>query len=198
MLGHRCTAMRVMLIDEEPDRSAVLEQALRDGGYTVVARMQTHEDVLARVREVSPDVVIVDMESPSRDILEDMRSISLNQPRPIVMFAESSDSEMINAAVRSGVSAYVVDGLSEKRVKPIIEVAIARFREFQVLRTELEQAKNDLAERKVVEKAKGILMRQKGLSEEQAYHALRRAAMDRNQRLAEVAKSLIMASSLLG
>lgn len=190
--------MRVMVIDEEPERFAVLEQALRDGGYTVVARVQTDEDLLARVRELAPDVIIVDMESPSRDILEDMHSISMSQPRPIVMFAESSDSDMINAAVRAGVSAYVVDGLSSKRLKPVIEVAIARFREFQGLRTELAQAKNDLVERKAIEKAKGILMRQKGLNEEQAYNALRKTAMDRNQRLAEVAKSVIVASSLLG
>lgn len=189
--------MRVMLIDEEPGRSAVLEQALKEGGYTVVARLRTDEDLLGRVRELAPDVVIVDMESPSRDILEDMHSISRDQPRPIVMFAESSDSEVINAAVRAGVSAYVVDGLNSNRVKPVIDVAVARFREFQVLRTELARAKTDLAERKVIEKAKGILMKQRGLSEDQAYSALRKAAMDRNQRLAEVAQSLITVSSLL-
>ncbi len=189
--------MRVMLIDEEPGRSAVLEQALKEGGYTVVARLRTDEDLLGRVRELAPDVVIVDMESPSRDILEDMHSISRDQPRPIVMFAESSDSEVINAAVRAGVSAYVVDGLNSNRVKPVIDVAVARFREFQVLRTELARAKTDLAERKVIEKAKGILMKQRNLSEDQAYSALRKAAMDRNQRLAEVAQSLITVSSLL-
>ncbi len=160
--------MRVMLIDEEPGRSAVLEQALKEGGYTVVARLRTDEDLLGRVRELAPDVVIVDMESPSRDILEDMHSISRDQPRPIVMFAESSDSEVINAAVRAGVSAYVVDGLNSNRVKPVIDVAVARFREFQVLRTELARAKTDLAERKVIEKAKGILMKQRNLSEDQA------------------------------
>ncbi len=186
-----------MLIDEEAGRSAVLERALREAGYTVVARVRTDEDVVMRVREVAPDVIVVDLESPSRDILEDMGSISRDQPRPIVMFAECSDHDTINAAVRAGVSAYVVDGLSDKRVKPIVEVAIARFREFQVMRTELARAKTDLIERKLVEKAKGILMRQKGLTEERAYNALRKTAMDCNQRLAEVAQSVITASSLL-
>ncbi len=159
--------------------------------------MGAGDDVLRRVTEVMPDVIIVDMEAPDRDILENMRAISRHQPKPIVMFAESSDSDMIKAAVGAGVSAYVIDGLSDKRVKPIIEVAIARFREFNALRTELAQAKQDLAERKIVEKAKGILMKHKGLSEDQAYVALRKMAMDRNQRLGQVAQSVITVADLL-
>lgn len=186
-----------MLIDENQARSALLEQALSDVGYTVAARIGTDENVFQRVKEVEPDVIIIDMEAPDRDILENMRAISRDQPKPIVMFAENSDSDMIKAAVRAGVSAYVIDGLSDKRVKPIIEVAIARFREFHALRTELAQAKQDLAERKIVEKAKGILMKHKGLSEDQAYVALRKMAMDRNQRLGEVASNVITVAELL-
>lgn len=189
--------IRVMLIDENQARSALLEQALSDAGYTVAARIGTDENVFQRVKEVEPDVIIIDMEAPDRDILENMRAISRDQPKPIVMFAENSDSDMIKAAVRAGVSAYVIDGLSDKRVKPIIEVAIARFREFHALRTELAQAKQDLAERKIVEKAKGILMKHKGLSEDQAYVALRKMAMDRNQRLGEVASNVITVAELL-
>ena len=191
-------AVRVMLIDERPERAAMVERALRDAGYEVVARLGADEDLLARVHATSADVIIVDLEVPGRDILEDMRSISRDRPRPIVMFAEQGDSATIEAAVRAGVSAYVVDGLSGKRIRPIIEVAVARFCEFQALRQELDQAKTDLAERKVIEKAKGILMKQKGSSEEQAYAALRRMAMDRNQRLAEVARSVITVADLLG
>lgn len=191
-------AIRVMLIDECPDRAAILEQALRDAGYAVVARCGPREDVPARVAESQPDVIVIDMQSPDRDILEDMGAISRAGPRPIVMFAADGDSTVIQAAVRAGVSAYVVDGLSEGRVRPIVEVAIARFREFQALRTELARAQNDLAERKEIEKAKGLLMARKGMSEHQAYGALRKMAMDRNQRLIEVARSVIMAAELLG
>jgi response regulator NasT len=191
------TSIRVMLIDEDRTRSAVLKRALLDAGYEVVARVDAGDDVLKRVTEVKPDVIIVDMEAPDRDILENVRAISHHQPKPIVMFAESSDSDMIKAAVGAGVSAYVIDGLSDKRVKPIIEVAIARFREFHALRTELARAKQDLAERKIVAKAKGILMKHKGLSEDQAYVALRKMAMDRNQRLGEVAQSVITVADLL-
>ena len=190
--------MRVMLVDDNRNRVAILEQALQDAGYEVVARLATGDPLLEQVRTVQPDIVLIDMESPDRDILESMRSISRDAPRPIVMFAERSDSATIQAAVRAGVSAYVVDGLSDKRLKPIMEVAIARFREYEALRRELEQTRGQLADRKVVEQAKGLLMKRRGMDEEEAYQALRKMAMDRNQRLAEVARNLIAMADLLG
>lgn len=190
--------MRVMLIDEEAERAAWLEQALLDAGYPVVARCTPHSDIQARVAAIQPDVIVIDMQCPDRDILEDMGAISRAGPRPIVMFAGNDDRTTIEAAVRAGVSAYVVDGLSEKRVRPIVDVAIARFREFQALRVELARTQNDLAERKEIERAKGLLMTRRGFSEEQAYGALRKMAMDRNQRLIEVARSVILAADLLG
>ncbi|MDE2089449.1 MAG: ANTAR domain-containing protein [Gammaproteobacteria bacterium] len=190
--------LRVMLVDDHADRAALLERALAGAGYQVVATVAAGEDLYRRVAEIQPDVVIIDMESPGRDTLEHMRNISRDQPKPIVMFADNSDRAMIEAAVQAGVSAYIVDGLNGKRVKPIVEVAIARFKEFQALRRELEQAKTTLVERKTIERAKGILMKQRGWTEEQAYQALRKMAMDRNLRVAEVANQVIAMVDLLG
>lgn len=189
--------LRVMLIDETPQRAALLEQALKDHGYEVVARVGPGEDLLARVEQLQPDIVIVDMESPDRDTLESMRNISRDRPRPIVMFSESGDRRTIDAAVRAGVSAYVVAGLDPNRLRPIVEVAVARFREFHALRDELEQTKSKLADRRDVDKAKGMLMTEKGMSEEQAYAALRKMAMDRNITIGEAARALIAAADLL-
>lgn len=185
-----------MLVDRDRARSAVLQRALMDAGYLVVARVAASEDLAQRVREVAPDVIIIDMDSPDRDTLEHMHSITREQPRPIVMFAEEDDSETIDKAVRAGVSAYVVDGLSGPRVKPIVDVAIARFREFQALRRELDEVRSTLADRKVVDKAKGIIMKQRSCDEEQAYRALRKLAMDRNQRIADAARDVIGVAQL--
>ena len=187
-----------MLIDKNAGRSAILEQALADSGYEVVARLTSPQNLAAEVAEVNPDVVIIDMQSPDRDTLESMRNVSRDQPRPIVMFAEKSDSETIRSAVSAGVSAYVVDGMEPNRLQPILDVAIARFREFQALRAELEDAKSKLADRKDVDKAKGILMKQRGMGEDEAYKALRKMAMDRNVKIGEAARMLIAAAELLG
>jgi two-component system, response regulator / RNA-binding antiterminator len=194
---HRDTTLRVMLIDSDAGRAAVMEQALKDQGHEVLMRVATDADILDHVGRLEPDIIIVDMDSPDRDTLESMRTISRERPRPIVMFADDGDSRMISEAVHAGVSAYVVDGLRPSRLKPIMDVAIARFREFQALRTELEDTRNRLEERKLVERAKGILMRGKGMSEEDAYRALRKMAMDRNQRIGEAARNLIAVAELL-
>ena len=190
--------LRVMLVDEDPGRSAVLERALQDNGYDVVARIGTDENVLERVRTIQPDVIIIDMQSPDRDTLESMHTINREQPKPIVMFAEKSDKITIADAVKAGVSAYVVDGLNANRLQPIMEVAIARFREFQALKNELAKTKSDLADRKVIDKAKGLIMAQRKCSEDEAYKALRKLAMDRNEKLIDVAKSVIEVAKLFG
>ncbi len=185
-----------MLVDEDPGRSAVLERALQDNGYDVVARIGTKEDLLGRVRTIQPDMIIIDMQSPDRDTLESMHTINREQPKPIVMFAEKSDKATIAEAVRAGVSAYVVDGLNARRIQPIMEVAIARFQEFQALKGELARTKSDLADRKLIDKAKGIIMTQRKCTEDEAYKALRKLAMDRNEKLADVAKSVIEVAKL--
>ncbi|WP_428247777.1 ANTAR domain-containing response regulator [Ferrovibrio sp.] len=191
------SGLRILLIDENPERAAVLNEALRAQGYELVARMAPRELSARRVAEIGPDVVIVDMDSPSRDTIDSMRQINDDQPRPIVMFVDQSDVGMIEQAMQAGVSAYIIDGLNVKRVKPILDVAIARFREFQALRDELKKTKATLHERKLIERAKGMLMREKKLSEEEAYAALRKLAMDRQQRLVDVAETLLAFADLL-
>ena len=189
--------LRVMLIDENRGRAALLQQALCDADYEVVAIINTRDNLFEQVQNTPVDVIIIDMESPDRDTLEYLSSIHRTQPKPVIMFADDDDTNLIRAAVKAGVSAYVVDDLSRYRVKPIIEVAIAQFREYQAMRQELEETKTKLAERKVIERAKGILMRQKGMDEETAYRALRKMAMNRNMRLAEVAEDVIAVAQLL-
>ncbi len=189
--------LRVLLIDRSSGRAAILEQALKDAGYVVAAKLTGVTNLYNEVERVEPDVIIIDLDSPDRDTLEQMREISRDRPKPVVMFAEDDDSDTIRQAVKAGVSAYVVDGLSAKRVKPLMEVAIARFREYQALREELLHAKVSLAERKVVEKAKGLLMQRRGMSEDEAYKALRKMAMDGNKRIAEVAENILAVADLL-
>jgi response regulator NasT len=190
--------LRVMLVDDVSGRAAILERALRDNGYDVVARVGTDENLLRHVDEIRPDIIIIDMESPDRDILEHMRMISRDKPKPIVMFAEKSDGNTIEQAVRAGVSAYIVDGLSENRLKPIMDVAIARFREFHALKEELQRTKTDLADRKDIDKAKGIIMRQRQCDEAMAYATLRKMAMDTNKKLGDVARNIIEVAELFG
>lgn len=191
------SGLRILLIDENPERAAVLNEALRAQGYELVARLAPRELSARRVAEIGPDIVIVDMDSPSRDTIESMRQINDDQPRPIVMFVDQSDAGMIEQAMQAGVSAYIIDGLNVKRVKPILDVAIARFREFQALRDELKKTKATLNERKLIERAKGMLMREKKLSEDEAYAALRKLAMDRQQKLVDVAETLLAFADLL-
>jgi len=192
------TGLRVLVVDEDRARAALLDQALTDSGYCVIARINTSEDIPGEVRRHQPDVIIIDLDSPDRDTLEHMHTISRDQPRPIVMFAENDDSEVIRKAIKAGVSAYIVDGLSSKRVKPVMEVAIARFREYQALRDELEQTKSSLEERKLVDRAKALLIKRQGMSEEEAHQALRKLAMDRGIKLAEAARNIIAVLDLLG
>ncbi len=186
-----------MLVDEKPARSKELEQALADAGYEVVATLSGRDDLRGRIAALTPDVIIVDMQSPSRDALEDMRRIHEELPRPVVMFVDETDADSIRAAVRAGVSAYVVDGLKGRSVRPVVEVAIARFQEFQALRSELESARTTLADRKLIERAKGLIMRRRRIAEEDAYQLLRKSAMDQKRKLVDVAREVIAMSELL-
>jgi response regulator NasT len=190
--------LRVMLVDQRDERVELLREPLEAAGHEIVARVRPADDLQSKVRECKPDVIIVDMDSPSRDTLEQMRCIHRDQPKPIVMFSESEDRQLIQDAVQAGVSAYIVDGLGHKRVIPILEVAIARFNEFQNLRNELEETRVSLADRKLIDRAKALLMEQRGWSEKQAYQAMRKMAMDRNQRMGQVADQLLAMFELMG
>ena len=189
--------LRVMVVDEDSERREVLRQGLEKAGHRVVAEVQSTVNLSQLVAEVLPDVIIIDTRSPDRDTIEHLCVISQDTPRPIVMFSADGNTEKIREAVRAGVSAYVVDGLAAQRVQPILDVAIARFEALQSLRNELEDTQLQLADRKRIDRAKGILIKQKNLSEEQAYQWLRKMAMDENLKLAEVADQVIRAAKLL-
>lgn len=195
---HTEPLLRVLLVDETFERAAMLKYALQDAGCKIAAHVSSSADLSGLVCELKPDVIIIDTESPDRDILEHLCAISRDQPRPIVMFTHDNDSEKIRAAIRAGVSAYVVDGLQSERIRPIVEAAMVRFQEFQGMRNDLEKAENKLAERKDVERAKGLLMKQRGWAEDEAYQALRKMAMDKGTRLGEVARQVIDIAELLG
>ena len=189
--------MRVLVVDESPERAEVLRDGLRRAGYEVTASLSSPLALLKTIEELQPDVIVIDTESPSRDVLEHLVVMSQHTPRPVVMFATDGAPEVIRKAVRAGVSAYVVDGLDAARVKAVIDVAVARFEDFQRLREQLAEANLKLSERKLVERAKGILMKTRGLDEESAYSLLRKAAMDKKLRLGEIAQQLIDAAELL-
>lgn len=184
--------VRVMLVDNEPERARLVRDALESQGYSVICQRDNTLGLVAAVASQEPDLVIIDMDSPDRDTLDTMAAMSEHAPRPIVFFASGqSDSNTIQDAVRAGVSAYIVDGLEEHRVKPIIDVAIARFHSFQALRHELLATRSALEDRKRVEQAKGLIMKHQGCDEEEAFRTLRKLAMDRSQRLGQVAEDVI-------
>lgn len=186
-----------MLVDENRDRAIPLQQALEQAGYEVVTDISDLADLNRTVAKLDPDVIIIDIDSPSRDTLEHISLAGRDDPRPIVMFTHDGDTEKIRAATRAGVSAYVVGGIPQERLKPIMDAALARFDEYSRLRLKLDEANSRLAERKVIERAKGILMQRRELTEDEAYQALRKLAMDRNARLGDVAKQVVDAAQLL-
>ena len=190
--------MRVLIVDESEERAALLREALTSSGHEVAASLSSPLELLRAVETLLPDVIVIDTESPTRDVLEHVVMVSQSSPRPIVMFATDGGGEMIRDAVRAGVSAYVVDGLDSGRVNSIVEVACARFEEFQRLKLELADANLKLSERRLVERAKGLLMQVRGISEDEAYHALRKLAMAKKLRLGDVAQQLIDSAALLG
>lgn len=191
-------SLRVIVVDDEPDRAHSVKDALEADGFTVVGVFGTGAGLHTKVAELAADVIIVDIDSPDRDTLEDMRRVSFEQRRPVVMFAQDGKPETIRAAVEAGVAAYVVDGLKPDRVRPVVDVAIAHFARFHELTTELDKARATLAERKLVEKAKGILMKRRGMDEDEAYRQMRRMAMDGKLRLIDIANKIIEAAELLG
>ena len=193
----KITALTIALIDENPIRAAILEDGLRQAGYTAIARISEMTNLLSRVHALDPEVILIDLENPSREVLEQMFQVSRAVRRPVAMFVDQSDSASIQAAVDAGVSAYVVDGLRKDRIRPIIEVAVSRFHALAKLQDDLSAARKALEERKVIERAKGIVMKSRGLSEDDAYGLLRKTAMDQKRKLGEIAQSVVTAAQLL-
>ncbi len=190
--------MRIVIVDDSGLRATVLEEGLREAGYEDIHLVPPRGAFVAKIERMAPDVVLMDLGSPSRDTLEEMLTVSRALARPIAMFVDQSDDAMIGAAIDAGVSAYVVDGLRKDRVKPILDLAIRRFNAFARMQAELEEARTALADRKTIDKAKAILMQTRGLAEPDAYALLRSSAMRQNKRIVEVAEALITAHSLLG
>lgn len=189
--------LNILVIDENPIRRAILDKGLRDAGFSNLTVLEDATGLLDRIYKLDPDVIIIDLENPRRDVLEQMFQVSRIVRRPIAMFVDHSDRATISSAIEAGVSAYIVDGLKSEHVRSILDMTISRFNAFERLRTELEETKSALKERKIIEKAKGILMKSRGLDEEAAYALLRKTAMSSGKRIADVAESLVSTFELL-
>ena len=191
-------SLRILLVDDDPQRAAQVEAGLEDSGFRLVARLPSGADLRERVEELKPDLVIIDMQLPDRDTLEHMQALRDDRPRPVVMFAEEGGGETIRSALRAGVSAYVVDGLRPERIKPVIEVAIERFREYQALQTELAATRSKLEGRKEVDRAKGLLMERHGIGEKEAHRRLQKEASRSNMKLADLSRAILAAEPFVG
>jgi len=189
-------SLKIVIVDKNPIRAAILEDGLREAGHVHVVRIDDTAHLLARIYAVDPDVILIDLEDPSRDVLEQMFQMSRAVKRPIAMFVDQSDTASIEAAVDAGVSAYIVGGLRKERIKNILDLCISRFNAFARLQDELDRTRSALEERKVIDRAKGILMKAKSLSEETAYALLRKTAMNENKKIVEIAQSVITAAEL--
>lgn len=193
----RPNPLAVLVIDENRLRASIIEAGLREAGYENVTLVHDINGIARKIGEINPDVIVIDLENPNRDMLENMFQLSRAVKRPIAMFVDRSDEASIEAAVDAGVSAYIVDGLKQERVRPILRMAISRFNAFARLNRELEETRGELESRKVIDRAKGLLMKSRGLSEEEAYALMRKTAMNQNRKIIEIAQSLVTAASLL-
>ena len=190
--------MRIAVIDESASRASVIREGLAQLPGSEVFVITERQGLVAQIAEIAPDVVLIDLGNPSRDVLEDYFAVSRALSRPIAMFVDRSDEEAIGASIDAGVSVYVVDGLAAARIRPVLDLAVRRFNAFARLQSELDDARGKLAERETIDKAKRILMQSKGVSEPEAYAELRRKAMSSNRRLAEIAEAVVTAHELLG
>ncbi len=189
--------LNVLVIDENRIRVAIIEEGLRDAGYDQVTVIDNMHGLARRIADLNPDVIVIDLENPNRDMLESMFQLSRAVRRPIAMFVDQSDEASIEAAVEAGVSAYIVDGLKQERVRPILKMAISRFNAFARLNRELEETRGELEGRKIIDRAKGLIMRSRGFSEDEAYALLRKTAMNQNRKIIDIAQGLVTAASLL-
>lgn len=190
------TALKVLVIDEF-DTDLLLEQSLTQHGYQVATLKLQALNLTEVVKSLQPDAVVLNLYSPNERVLQMMLELNQEHSVPVIMFAEDQQTETINKVIKAGVTAYIVDGLEPRRIKAIIDVAIARFKEHSALKNELKKTKSQLEERKLVDRAKAILIKSQNYNEDQAYHALRKLAMDRKVSLGEMAKNVIAMAELL-
>ncbi|MBC2803513.1 ANTAR domain-containing response regulator [Rhizobium ruizarguesonis] len=189
--------LTILVIDENAIRASIIEEGLREAGHVRVTVVHEVNGIARIIETLMPDVIIIDIENPNRDMMEHLFQLTRTVSRPIAMFVDRSDTASIEAAVDAGVSAYIVDGLKKERVKPILDMAVSRFNAFNRLRRELADARSALEERKLIERAKGILMKMRGLSEEEAFALLRQTAMNEKKKMSEIAQSVVTAAGLL-
>ena len=190
--------LRIVVVEPDRDRALMIVDALREAGPCDVTVLGETAGLARRIAEAAPDLVLVDLASPSRDVIEDLALASGPLERPVALFADESADGLAEAAIEAGMSAYVVAGLTRGRIKPVLDAAIARFRVVQRMRAELEATRRALEERKVIDRAKGLLMKARGVSEDEAYALMRRTAMGQSKRIAEVAQAIVTAADLLG
>ena len=189
--------LTILVIDENAIRASIIEEGLREAGHARVTVVHEVHGIARTIETLMPDVIIIDIENPNRDMMEHLFQLTRTVSRPIAMFVDRSDTASIEAAVDAGVSAYIVDGLKKERIKPILDMAVSRFNAFNRLRRELADARSALEERKLIERAKGILMKMRGLSEEEAFALLRQTAMNEKKKMSEIAQSVVTAAGLL-
>jgi response regulator NasT len=190
--------LSILVIDENRIRAAIIESGLREAGHDRVTVINEIKGLASQIEALRPDVIVIDIENPQRDMMEHLFQLTRCVDRPIAMFVDRSDTASIEAAVEAGVSAYIVDGLRKERVKPILDMAVSRFNAFSRLQRELTDAKTALEERKLIDRAKGILMQTRRFSEQEAYALLRQTAMNEKKKLADIAQSVVTAAALLG
>jgi response regulator NasT len=191
-------AMRIALVDESSARASVIREGLATLADCEVFVVTERRGLVVRIEEIAPDIILIDLGNPSRDVLEEYFAVSRALARPIAMFVDESDEEAIAASIDAGVSAYVVDGLAAGRIRPLIDVAVRRFNAFARLQADLDEARGKLAERETIDRAKRILMDGRGLTEPKAYAEIRKAAMDQGRKIAEIADAIVTAHKLMG
>lgn len=189
--------LAILVIDEDEIRASIIEEGLREAGHHRVAVLADMRNLLGRIEALAPDVIVIDLGNPNRDLVEHLSHVSRAVSRPVAMFVDQSDAGVMEAAISAGVSAYVVDGLRKDRVKAILDMAVARFQAYSNLREELESTRRALEDRKLIDRAKAILMKLRGLGEEEAYHLMRRTAMRENRRMGDIARSVVSTANLI-
>ncbi|MEO1324860.1 MAG: ANTAR domain-containing protein [Pseudomonadota bacterium] len=189
--------LSILVVEADPEKARQIIDALKDGGWEKVHALGQISGLERAIRTNEPDIVLIDMANPDRDTLEHISLVSDTKARTVAMFVDQTDEDLTQAALNAGVSAYVVDGLQMNRIKPVLETAIMRFQMMKKMQSELDAAKRALEDRKTLDRAKGILMRQRGLSEDEAYKLLRKTAMDQGRKVIEVAQALVTAADLL-
>ncbi|MBL8473124.1 MAG: ANTAR domain-containing protein [Rhodocyclaceae bacterium] len=189
--------LKILVVDESRERASEIGVGLIRAGYQVAAVLPSAIDLAQQVETVAPDVILIDTESPSRDTLEHLATLNRANPRPVLLFSRERDAAVIRSALRAGVAAYVAETVAPEKLASIVEVALVQFEQFQKLRQERDEASRKLAERVVIERAKGVLMKTKGMEEDAAYHALRKLAMERGKRIVDIAQGVLDSAALL-